>query len=621
MYKILLATFLLFINYPLQSLAQQSIQPLLDSLNVILEKEHIPGAMISIVKSDSIIFTGGIGLANIEKQEKATANHLFRLGSVSKSFTAIALYQLVESGQLQLTTPILQIDPNIPLENDWSASHPINTAHLLEHTAGFDDMHLHALYNRSDSTTPPCIQMVESHRNSLTARWCPGTRMTYSNPGYVVAGHILEVVSQQPYTKFVQDNLLHPLGMQQSGFYFKEPSALPMAQGYKYEGKEFQAIDFAAIQGGPAGEFCSNAKEMAYYLQFMLINKVKGDSSGQQILSPEAFDRIEYAQTTIAARKGFKGGYGLGNYNSWKYGFPFHGHGGAIDGFAANYIYSRKADIGIAVALNKQGSTRSLINKILAHFFEEPNTAPPNRQTFPIPAELKADYEGFYNFNYNRNQLFSFLRAMLNGVNLHFQEDTLLVSNLFGEPRDTLFYAGDQQFYSGKEGIPFAILFENEAEGNQKVVCLGDDYGEKSSKVWTIFKNMLFLSAILLTLLFLLYGFIWWIVQFFTKEKQSKISRLILWLAALSFVSMIGFFIYCVEDIPTAGTMYAGTILLFISSLAFFIFAIGSLFLCFRLKGEADLFKIYYYITTLAVVGLAIFFLWNDFIGLQLWNY
>ena len=234
-------------SYSGNSLAQQSIQPLIDKLDSIIVEENIPGAMISIVRADSVLFTGGLGFANIEKQEPVTAEHLFRQGSISKSFTAIAIMQLVEAGKLKLNTPIKEIDAAIPFKNKWANEKPITLEHLLEHTAGFDDMHLHAIFNTTDSAAPPVIQMVQTHKNSLYARWKPGTRMTYSNPGYVVAGHILEKTSREPYSAFLKNEVLLPLGMHASGFYFKSPKQHKMAQGYTNENTEQV---FTSIQGG-----------------------------------------------------------------------------------------------------------------------------------------------------------------------------------------------------------------------------------------------------------------------------------------------------------------------------------------------------------------------------------
>jgi len=153
---------------------------------------QIPGAMITIVKKDSVLFTGGIGYANVESKEAVTANHLFRVGSISKSFTALAMMRLVEMGKINLGDKVMDIDSTLPIINQWKNEASLTIANLLEHTAGFDDMHFHSLYNNEDHSRPPLKKILLKRKTSLVSRWEPGTRMSYSNVGYVLAGYIIE---------------------------------------------------------------------------------------------------------------------------------------------------------------------------------------------------------------------------------------------------------------------------------------------------------------------------------------------------------------------------------------------------------------------------------------------
>ena len=211
---------------------QNSITDLLDHLTEYMERYHIPGAMVSIVSSDTVLFSGGLGLANVEDGEPTSAKHAFRLGSVAKSFTALAMLSLLEEKGLSLHTPVKQVDPDLPIVNEWEAEAPVTIAHLLEQTAGFDDFHLHAIYNKGDSVVPPAIEMVRSHKNSYVCRWKPGVRKAYSNPGYVMLGHLIEKLSGRAYGEYIRSTILEPLGMASSGYYFLKPPHIPLAQGY-----------------------------------------------------------------------------------------------------------------------------------------------------------------------------------------------------------------------------------------------------------------------------------------------------------------------------------------------------------------------------------------------------
>ena len=116
------------------SVGQSHTESLINHLEDYIQRNHIPGAMISIVRSDTTVFVGGIGYANIEKKEKVTDQHLFRQGSISKSLTALGLVKLLSTSSFDLNSPIKEIDHTIPFVNAWGKTHPVRVSHLLEHT-------------------------------------------------------------------------------------------------------------------------------------------------------------------------------------------------------------------------------------------------------------------------------------------------------------------------------------------------------------------------------------------------------------------------------------------------------------------------------------------------------
>ena len=203
--------------------------------------------------------------------------------------------------------------------------------------------------------------------------------------------------------------------MKASGFYFKEPKGL-MAQGYKGAST---LQPFMSIQAGPAGDFCANAEEMALFLQFMLNRD--GHLIDSSLFTDATFDRIEQAHTTLAAQNGLIGGHGLGNFSVWKNGYLFHGHNGGIDGFSSRYIYSRKADLGIAIAVNRTQDPTPMVEIILDYLLGKENDLDDNRVTQPIPEEIKSTYSGFYVFHNPRQQLKAFLDGFANNFKLEFE--------------------------------------------------------------------------------------------------------------------------------------------------------------------------------------------------------
>ena len=607
---------LLFLQSTL-SFAQKNTTHLIDSLSAYLVEKHIPGASICIVKSDTILFAGGIGMANVEKKEKVTGDHLFRLGSVSKSFTTLGLLKILQEKNISLDTPINSIDSTIPFTNSWSSISPITIAHLLEHTSGFDDFHLHAIYNKEDAKAPPVAKMVARHKNSLDARWQPGTKKTYSNPGYIVAGHILEVLTQAPYHAYLKENILEPLAMESSGFYFKSPAAqLPMAQGYQYRGGEYHEVSFTTINGGPAGEFCSSAKDMVKYLQFML--KKDGRQIDSLLFSDAIFSRIEKAKTNIAAKKGLPYGYGLGNYSVWKNGYLFHGHSGGIDGFSSRYVYSRAADLGISVSINRQGNANAVIDEVLNLLIGKPGGPPADRKTVPIPQEVKEKFAGFYEFRSPRNQLFAFTDEMLAGLILDFEGDRIVARSILGKAKDTLYHAGQNQFYKNWEGVPSTMFFESD-EG-KPAFWVNENYTEMASRNMRLVKFFGILISLLLFFSFTIYSLFTIIRRRWLKKEKIGRFHLCLFGAGLSFLTMFVAFSLVMEDIQKGGELNFNSLLFFVSSLVFALLSFVSIFGWFE-GGQKKRFRFFYILSSIAAVMVSIYF-WNiGFIGLRLWSY
>ncbi len=603
--------FILFISFTHNLFCQTRIDSLKEKLESYIESKNIPGISISIVKSDSIIFSGGIGYANIEKKEKVTDKHLFRLGSISKSFTALGLYDLIKQTPYSLNSSVKEIDKTIPFTNKWEQTHPVLISHLLEHTSGFDDFHAHAIYNITDSLMPPIINMVNDHRKSLNSRWQPGTIKTYSNPNYIVAGHLIEVLSGVSSNEYIKENILNTIGMESSNYYFKKPKGKLFAQGYQRTGSILEPIPFAVINGSPAGEFSSNAEDMIRYLQVML----KRDTI---LFSKEVFDRIEYPQTSIAAKKELKFGYGLGNYTIWKNGQLFHGHGGQIDGFAARYVYSRDADLGVAIAINRNGDANAIVDEILNFLLGVQKLAPSERETFLIPKSLKTKFSGFYEFKSPRNELLAFSDRMFGGFILDFKKEMIVRRRLLGRPKDTLYYAGNNQFYFDKEGVPSAMLIESDY--GKPAFWIHDNYTEKESRTKRLILFFGLLISFLLVSIFFIYSFIWLIRNLIKRKKKNPINHLVLFGAGLSFILIFVGFGLTMSDTKSAMNMSFSSLLLYFCSYTLVLLSIISIYRWIRLPSKKG-FKIFYIFTSIGAICISIY-LWNiGFIGLKLWNY
>ena len=157
----------------------------------VLDSTHTPGVGLAIVRHDSIIYAGGIGLARVSPKTQATAATLFRIGSTSKSFVALTALALQEEGKLSLQDPLKQRMPNFYFANKWESTDPVRIVNLLEHTSGFDDNSLHVVREQRPHAADPRagarprlgdarLALAAGHDASPTAT--PGRRSWRASP-------------------------------------------------------------------------------------------------------------------------------------------------------------------------------------------------------------------------------------------------------------------------------------------------------------------------------------------------------------------------------------------------------------------------------------------------------
>ena len=113
----------------------------------VLNDTGVPGAGIALVRLGGVEWAGGVGYADRDAKTAVTADTHFRAGSISKTFVASALVQMYEDGEIDLNSPVVELVPDVQIDNAWMIEEPVRVIHLLEHTAGFDDMHFNELYN------------------------------------------------------------------------------------------------------------------------------------------------------------------------------------------------------------------------------------------------------------------------------------------------------------------------------------------------------------------------------------------------------------------------------------------------------------------------------------------
>ncbi len=227
-----------------------------------VEAKALPALSIALVEDQKIVWSRGFGLADPARKALATAETVYRVGSVSKLFTDLAVMQLVEQGKLDLDAPVTRYLPDFTPRNPFGT--PITLRMLLSHRSGL--VREPPVGHYFDPSSPPLAEVVKS-LNATTLTYPPGTHTKYSNAGISVVGAVVERVRGEPFPATIRRTLLDPLGMPRSSFEPGPELAKELAQGamWTYDGQTIANPTFL-LGTGPAGNLVSTVNYLGHFL-------------------------------------------------------------------------------------------------------------------------------------------------------------------------------------------------------------------------------------------------------------------------------------------------------------------------------------------------------------------
>lgn len=317
-----------------------------------LDRENIAGATVSVVKDGKLLFAKGYGYTDVEaKAPVSPEKTLFRPGSVSKLFTWTAVMQMHEQGKLDLDRDVNEyIDFKIP----DAFGKPITTRHLLTHTPGFEEQ-IKDLFS-----TEPTTDLGGYLKTHIPTRiFPPGTTPAYSNYGTALAGYIVERISGVPFTQYVDDNILKPLGMVNSSFAQPLPDHLAanMSKGYRLASDK--PLDFEMVSAFPAGSMSSSAADMA---NFMLAHLQEGKLGEASILKPET---TKLMHERLFGLDPAAPGMAHGFYEEPQNGMRIIGHGGDTVAFHSDLHLIPEKGIGFFISYNSLGKGEAPLREMV----------------------------------------------------------------------------------------------------------------------------------------------------------------------------------------------------------------------------------------------------------------
>jgi CubicO group peptidase (beta-lactamase class C family) len=337
------------------------------------------GLTVGVVRGNDMVTLKGYGLADREAKRPATAATVYRVGSITKQFTAAAVLQLVEQGRVRLADTLGAYLPQYPR---WGG---VTVRQLLNHTSGIPNYTASARWAaRMRDALPP--DSVLAFVVDAPMQFAPGARFAYSNTNYFLLGRVLERVAGQPYADVMRERFFAPLGMRTAGYCPDEPAGPDDARGYDGPGAPRPAAPISMTSPYSAGALCMSVPDFLRWQEAL--------TSGR-VLSPATYARMS---TGDSLASGARIAYGWGLVAGTVAGHRVVDHGGDINGFSADQLWLPDDSLRVVVFTNTLGSNPAhLAQNIARAALGQPfRGAPAALVPVALPDALRAAAPGTY---------------------------------------------------------------------------------------------------------------------------------------------------------------------------------------------------------------------------------
>ena len=311
-------------------------------------KAKIPGMSIVIVHDQDVLLVKGFGYADLEKKIPADPKTVYRIGSVTKAFTALALMQLRDAGKLQLDDPIEKYLPEFKIKSRFPDARPATFRQVAAHYSGLP-REAPMLYEYQVTDEQPSVEEQLKSLKDVEMVLPAMTVYNYSNLGYDIMGLALSRVAQQPYDQYVVGHILKPLGMNDSGFALSEQMKSHFAVGYNsarpdgtYERSSYPKYGLAA------GMLYSTADDLAKYLSLFFS---EGPAGGKQVLGSSSLREMMMTVAVIDWKSGSTIGFSV---NPFPDGEQIHYKGGGTAGFSSIVYINYPRKLGMVLLTNTE---------------------------------------------------------------------------------------------------------------------------------------------------------------------------------------------------------------------------------------------------------------------------
>ncbi len=381
----------------------------------------------------------GYGYANAEWQVPNTPQTKFRIGSVTKQFTSTIVMQLREQGKIKLEDSVcLYVEP---CPAPWK---PVTIHHLLTHTSGIPTYTGLPVW-RETMMAPKTIEQMIAFFRDLPLQWVPGERYAYNNSGYFLLGVVIEKIAGKKYEQALQEMILTPLGLKDTGYDWPQTIIPRRASGYRGLGAALAnapALDMQ--QPYAAGSMYSTVEDLLKWDQALYTDKLL-PAAAKKIMWTPFLENYAYGWNIAAASPA-------------NYGHRRMAHGGGINGFSAHIIRLPDSNVtAIVLSNNENGSASTTARDLLALYYGRPYVVPVLKTVATVDPAVFDQYAGKYEVSPGAAILVA-------------REGTMLTVQPPGGRKLELFPESETSFFA--KGIDVSLTFEKDAAGKVTQVSI-----------------------------------------------------------------------------------------------------------------------------------------------------
>jgi len=306
----------------------------------LMEEVHAPGLVLSVVVGDSVYLVKGYGTADLARQQPVDAErHLFRVASITKVFTATAIMQLVEAGQVRLDADVNEYLEAFHIEDPFEE--PMTVRALLQHTSGIDDDYVDLVLD-SPRDHSPLGEYFTNHVPTRARR--PGRVMVYTNRAFMLLGHVIEAVSGMTYEAYIQSRILDPLGMTRSFLELPDSMDGLRARGSAFQDGRLVDVYLPDTNTRPSSDLLTTARDMTAFMRLFL-NGGKAVGEAAPVLAPTTVEQM-FTDCFRHHPLGTTGrciSFGFSTNDEW----TAYSHGGNHPGYKSLMMLIPDRDLGV----------------------------------------------------------------------------------------------------------------------------------------------------------------------------------------------------------------------------------------------------------------------------------